>query len=309
MDVILLGAGASTFSCSCSVARPPLGPDLFPALLSAHPEIRSILNDRAWQAFSGGRPFEEGMELAWEVGSKTIAPFLRTMAKYLSNFEPCNCADNGYRRMLAGLRHKLPRLCFSSLNYDLLFDRIVNGVGLDAIYDGPPGRNMAAILKPHGAANLLPDLGFNEMHNVSMVGGEVYFEGLQINVADSARAIAAWCDDGRNEVLAPVMSVYAAGKRTPYNGGWTLNQRRMWGNIVRDARRVVVIGVKLVEADTHLWVPLAANQGAVMYINPSADDQDSFRDWSRRERHHAPLEIVSDGFLGAVPIVIRRLTS
>jgi hypothetical protein len=307
MDAFLFGAGASTFACSCSAARPPLGPGLFSALVDAQPEIRNVLTEEAWRAFSEGRPFEEAMEIAWQIGSTSVAPFLRAMAKYLASFEPCACASNAYRRLLIGLRRRQRRLCFATLNYDLLFDRLVHEQRFNIVYGDRPTPTMVSMLRPHGGANLLPVL-HGELRNVEM-HTEIYFEGLPVEATLSSDRISAWCNDPSHDCLAPVMSVYAVGKRTPINSGWVVDQRRLWSELVRRANRVAIVGVKLVEQDEHIWAPLAENRGALLYVNPNVEDQRLFSEWSRRTRGHAPAEGVTDGFREAVPLLVRRFST
>lgn len=308
MDVVLFGAGASTFSCSCEVLRPPLGLNLFPAMLEAYPEIRLDLDEKAFTAFSDARPFEEGMQLAFEHGSQSIAPLLRTLAKYLGRFEPCSCQLNGYRQLLSGLRSKLAHISFATLNYDLLFDRIALGEGLSLSFGGPRSRTGVSILKPHGAADLLIDVGAAQFHNVAFTGLGNYIQAATRR-AGSSDEIVSWCDDPGNASKAPVMSIYAVGKQTPYNGDTVLAQRNLWSDLVRRAKRVVIVGVKLVENDEHIWTPLAANRGALMYVNNNAGDGAAFIEWSQRTRHAAPREFVEKGFLDAIPNITRRLTT
>lgn len=309
MNIIVFGAAASTYSCICEGARPPLGLGLFSSLVDAHPELRDVLDERALEAFTN-RQFEEGMALALDNGSLSVVPILHATAKYLSRFELCGCRENGYRRMLVGLGAQLHRTRFATLNYDLLLDRAVLGLGLRLRLGGQPDPRTASILKPHGAVNLLPKFN-GQLDNCSFKGSSTYVETGNVECPPplEAQEIVDWCNDGRNSCMAPVMSVYAAGKQTPFNSRLVEEQRQIWGEQVRSAKRVVIIGVKLVEHDAHLWEPLAANRGAVMYVNTSADDRDAFANWSRRVRGHAPLECVQERFLDAIPLVMRRLAN
>lgn len=311
MDVIVFGAAASTHSCTCrdAGARPPLGLGLFSSLLAAQPEVRDVLDERALEAFTN-KPFEEGMALALNSGSLSVSPLLRATAKYLSRFDLCGCRENGYRRMLLGLGAQLHRTRFATLNYDLLLDRAVLGLGLNLRLGGQPDRGTVSILKPHGAVNLLPVMN-GRIEGCSFIRCSTYVETGNVVCPPplEAKEITDWCDDARNSCMAPVMSVYAAGKQTPFNSSLVEEQRQIWAEQVRSAKRVVIIGVKLVEHDAHLWEPLGANRGALMYVNTSADDRDEFANWSRRERGHAPLECVQEKFLDAIPLILRRLAN
>ncbi|RZA33178.1 MAG: hypothetical protein EOP92_22250 [Lysobacteraceae bacterium] len=279
---------------------------MFSALLEAYPQIRVDLDEKAFRAFNDATKFEEGMQLALEYGSQSVAPLLRTMAKYLGRFEPCGCPENGYRQLLKGIRRNLAHINFATLNYDLLFDRVALGEGLNLNFGGPRSRAGVSVLKPHGAADLLVDLETSELENVNFVGFSNYVQAATRR-ANSPEEIVSWCDDPRNGSVAPVMSVYALGKRTPYNGDTVIHQRDLWSRLVLRAKRIVIVGVKLVEEDEHIWAPLAANRGAIMYVNINAGDGAAFVEWSRRTRHAAPHEFVEKGFLDAISLVTRRL--
>ncbi|WP_456953124.1 hypothetical protein [Lysobacter sp. HA35] len=285
-----------------------MGDKLFDALMSARPEIAAIVDAEIVRVFRETNRFEEGMGRVWGDGSRRVAPFLRAMAKYLASFEPCACKRYGYRRLLAALTRNLRRTQFATLNYDLLLDRTALQMGLGIRFGDELTKGTAAILKPHGSVNFLPA---HRIHarDLQIVGCSTYIETNACVVPPpfDLRDIERWCDDPDNEAFAPAMSVYAIGKATPYNSGLVTEYRDAWATAARTAKRVVIVGVKVTEEDTHLWSPLADNRGAIMYVNPSSGDRQAFADWSARHRGRSPVECVPHGFAESIDTIARRL--
>lgn len=207
-----------------------MGDGLYDALVERHPAAKTMLNREAQIAFETSKGFEAAMDQALQVGSLVITPFLREIARFLISFEQCECRTNGYRRFIAGTRKCIRRTILSTLNYDVLLEWAAYRQSVDFAIDQPPLANRLQILKPHGSAGLLPYLDRNNrITNGVMRGLEGGYVGdMPMRFTFERSRLEEWMGDSSNSSLAPVMSVYAKGKYTPYNQPWVTSHRTLW---------------------------------------------------------------------------------
>lgn len=114
MRVVLFGAGASFGSEQAEPHVPPLGRNLFDALLSAYPDVWSHVKDER-EKFTPN--FELGMAEAFEKRGALAVAMHRSVAHYFSRFRVAR--ENTYVRFIEMLRDAgaMRGLAFSTLTY------------------------------------------------------------------------------------------------------------------------------------------------------------------------------------------------
>jgi hypothetical protein len=109
------------------------------------------------------------------------------------------------------------RPIFVTLNYGLFLELAIQATG-SQVYEGltEPPRDNVYVLKIHGSCNLLPDTGrrtFKGENNIFKSLAAAIFEGA-VRPARSTDEIHAFLE--KQTMLAPVMAMYAKGKRVLY---------------------------------------------------------------------------------------------
>lgn len=264
----LFGAGASHGAGAVVPSCPPLGNQLYEALIEAYPQTwGALVQPDEDQAFRDtDLPFEKGMGLVWERREARAQLLITDLALYFTRFEPRGNHDC-YSRLLAllQLRGVLGRSTFGSLNYDCLFELAAGNVGLGVNYSGRPGPpGTLSLVKPHGSCNfVMQGLGRNlVMKNVTVAGSQHFFEGPV--EPRHPREIAALYAAGPS--MPPAISLYAPGKPSPMAHTFLDGVREYWGETVHAADIVVVIGARVVLDDRHVWDPIREAQGRVWYV-------------------------------------------
>jgi hypothetical protein len=303
---VLFGAGASFGAGDISPHSPPLGDKLYDSLIAAYPSSWGALvqPDEDAALRDPDIPFERGMGLIWEHNDTRAQLLITDLALYFTRFEPAGGTDC-YTRLLRtlGLRNVLPRRSFASLNYDCVFELAAGRQGLSVNYDGARrGRHELPFVKPHGSCNfVMQGLGKNiQMTNVTMSGiGAAYFEGPI--EARNPREIAALYAAGPS--MPPAISLYAPGKPSPMAPTALAKLRDRWSNAARGATVVIVVGARVVLADSHVWDPIAGGECEVWYIGkPVGPDFDAFASGLG-----ARLTMFAETFDAALPRLDSRL--
>lgn len=212
---------------------------------------------------------------------QTLIRFQRDVAAHLARYEliPGNC----YQRLVQALGSKCAHVLWVSLNYDFLFEQALWIEGLRVTHDViAEGGTDVRVLKPHGSATFLPDIG-----NMVLQGNEAYgFAGgpapfmfnppirFECNADyDSViQRLKAWYGDERFREMAPVIAQYAYGKRFTSNTNWAERANRLLAHRLAAATDVYLIGVRLTLEDTHVWEPLRRSGARIWVINPTFDD-------------------------------------
>ena len=90
--------------------------------------------------------------------------------------------------------------------------------------------------------------------------------------------------------LYPAMCLYMQSKPIQIGQSWITEQQRRWSEIIRNAKRVLVIGVQPYPSDTHVWTPLAETNASLGYIGP----EEQFRDWTSMYRKERKSELLGE---------------
>lgn len=258
VTLVLLGAGASHGSEPLKeAATPPLGKYLFEELIK-HSCVLSKVSEGIKQEFRND--FEVGMALFNEQHSCLLQAFHRELALYLSSFTPSGTSH--YRDLLVDTKGR--NVIFSSLNYDMMLEDAVLQRGQKYVYSDIREYGSVRIIKPHGSLNFWPR---QYMRNCK-------FEG--VGVALSANATPLSKEQSRircveDDSLSPAISMYAKGKRVSVCPDFVLEQQQMFESACRKASKIVVVGVRVVREDAHIWGPISESSADLIYFGSDCD--------------------------------------
>lgn len=284
--LFLFGAGASAYSGECQYEGvpakhwagdpgcPPLGNDLFSAL-QAGEGVAATLSSSVRAALEAN--FEEGVSRMTGECSGEIHPLLHQTGAFLKDFFPTE--RNYYRRLIRHLVKASEAACFATLNYDLLIERSVLAehrfIACDEA-DVVPGR--FSVLKLHGSCHFVPDLWTPQNPNGMRANIDCKFEGIgptyqtHLRVPWKRELKAAALDSYYGtHTSAPVMAVYGPGKPVLVNGQEMSRWLDAFETQLHAARRIVIVGVKYVADDAHIWARLANAAAPILYVDPYPD--------------------------------------
>ena len=103
--------------------------------------------------------------------------------------------------------------------------------------------------------------------------------------------------------IAPAIAVYAEGKQILHCGSFVENIQQQWENEVIKAKKIFVIGLRVVEHDEHLWKVLASCNAWLGYVGFEPEE---FKDWAKKNRKKNAF-IVANTFEESLPIIQRRI--
>ncbi|WP_417439935.1 hypothetical protein [Idiomarina abyssalis] len=299
--MIVLGAGASHGSLDARPATPPLGYQLFFDMRCSNPEgIANSIDGKFAESFS--RSFEDGMEIMYQWQEfKDIAKFQREIGICLLRFSPKK--KNLYSQLIQSIKDKINRVCFVSLNYDLLLEdcALLNGLGV--MYWGDAKPKDMELLKIHGSANFLPYYGNSSISGFRFVAPKgVGHVNCDIRPASRAEAIE-FCEASDS---APILAQYMRGK-------YFLHGMRGIERIVRqfhfrlaEAKKVLIIGVAVVEEDEHIWGKFENLEAEILYVGREGDCE-KFKSWSKKHSRNSDtvLAYSFQDAIGLVPTVFK----
>ncbi|WP_254436406.1 SIR2 family protein [Vreelandella aquamarina] len=212
--------------------------------------------------------FEAGMATVAD-NSRVINPLQKELACYLSKFSIR--PDNAYVRLFNKLRSCIGQISITTLNYDLLIEQSLASHGLNVDYNAE--NKGVSLLKPHGSSNFLPQIPNGMVFSGNTMSGcGSYFEGLKTKAASTAKEVQAWCDDPKNSDLSPVLAMYAKGKRVVVNRNLIQNTQQKYSELIASSRLVVLVGVKYISHDTHIWEPIVQARPNLLIVDPYPQD-------------------------------------
>ena len=259
--LVLFGAGASHGSePEAGNKTPPLGKYLFQELCKLG-GISSQLPADIKESFYGD--FEEGMA-AFNKGMRVqLQSFHRELSSYLADFFP---SPKSYYVEVLRLLHKR-NVIFSSLNYDMMFEEAVEILGMKTNYglDRVPGT--VRLIKPHGSINFWPDIPFINATNIKI---ETYGSVILAPVEPVSRQDAKRkC--GTDTMFAPAISMYAKGKEVSVCPNYVAEHQAMFTHACRKASQIIIIGVRVVPEDAHIWKAILKSRSEVTYFGSDSD--------------------------------------
>lgn len=267
--LVLLGAGASHGSePSRAHKTPPLGNDLFSALVELG-GVASKIPDDIKEVFEQG--FELGMALFNERIDFQLQAFHRELSSYLADFVPST--DSYYIQLL---RHLIGRnVIFSSLNYDMMLEEAAAMLGRNVYYGIERIPNAVRIIKPHGSINFWPDFPPEMFKNCT-------FSGVGTALKAPVKPVDRLSAKHRCTVdtsFSPAISMYARGKKVSVCPDFVQNQQMLFSTACRRASRIIIVGVRVVADDSHIWDPILKSGSEVTYFGNGADGAE-LRAWA-----------------------------
>lgn len=295
MITFIFGAGASRGSGKTIPYNPPLGNSLYDNLVSQKGCFSNLPN-KLQEVFKH-QGFEAGMSTIPN-NSQIINPLQKEIACYLSKFQIT--PENAYVRLFNKVHRLMPKINIVTLNYDTLIEQAIARIGYPIDYNG--SNKGITVLKPHGSSNFLPQINFNFSGN-TMLGCQSFISGLPTNAVSTNQEVIQWCNNPRNSDLSPVLSMYEKGKRVVINSELIDNIQNKYSAVVANTKLIVLIGIKYIEHDTHIWKALEDSRANLLIINP--EPQDTI-DWlSKNKRNN--VEILSLGFEDSVWEITKRV--
>lgn len=266
--MVLLGAGASFGSGDVIPYPPPLGNKLFEKL-DEKGGIASTLPQYLKDKFVNN--FEEGMADYCVHYNQNIMRFQRELAGYLVSFTPGD--NNHYKNLISSLNNR--RIVYSSLNYDILFELSAFQLNHNIIYHNKHEDGCIRLLKIHGSSNFWPDLGNTILRNCEIYGGK----SADI---DALPELVSQQESIRRSVfensLAPAIAMYAEGKEIMVCPRYIQKQQQMWNETLKSTSKIFIIGVKVHQADLHIWKNIAESKAEVHYFGRKSD-KNGFDAW------------------------------
>lgn len=296
--LILVGAGASFGSGDVQPCRPPLGngPDgLFARLEAAGGQAASLPIDLRRQFRTD---FEKGMALLYEYVDGDIMRFQREMAAYLGAFSPGEA--NAYVRLIRTIGPR--RAIYASLNYDLLFELAAASLGLKTYYSTEPPAKGVRLLKLHGSSNFWPDIP------VGMIRNSTFARNGRADIQAQIRPLTQAETLHRCRVedsIAPAIAMYAEGKAVKISPDYVEWQQELWKTAARSASRIFVVGVRVHNADVHVWGELGKTRAPVTYFGQKWD-KESYEQWAVDNRKRNAY-FVEAGFEECIVSIGRRV--
>lgn len=274
--LILVGAGASFGSGDVQPCCPPLGngPDgLFARLEAAGGQAASFPTDLRTLFRTD---FEKGMAQFYEFADGDIMRFQREMAAYLAAFSPGK--ENAYVRLIRTIGPR--RAIYASLNYDLLFELAAASLGLNTLYGTDPVARGVRLLKLHGSSNFWPDIPVGMIRNSTIKrSGRADIQAPIKPLNQEETLYRCRVEDS----VAPAIAMYAEGKAVKISSDYVERQQALWKAGVGSASRIFVVGVRVHNADVHVWGELAKTRAPVTYFGLEWDKQ-PYEQWTADNR-------------------------
>lgn len=259
--LVLFGAGASYGSePEEGNETPPLGNNLFSELCKLG-GVSSRLPADIKESFYGN--FEEGMGVFNERMKIDLQSFHRELSSYLADFTPS--VNSYYVEMLKLLQGR--NVIFSSLNYDMMLEEAVGIMGMKINYGLGRVPGALRVIKPHGSINFWPDMPIQSFQNIYF---DNYGAVLDAPVRPlSRRATKHRC--GAETSLSPAISMYAKGKQVSICPNYVAEHQTMFASACRKATQIIIIGVRVVPEDAHIWKPILKSKAKVTYFGSDID--------------------------------------
>ncbi len=226
-----------------------------------------------------------------------VFEFQRDLARYLVEFEAGR--DNIYCQFLRAFG---ANVVYASLNYDLLLEESAEHLGLGVYYKSTKRPGYVNIVKPHGSCNFWPDAALGKINMVGSYGNG----GADLRVPLQALPPPDARRRCRNEVgMGPAIAQYAKGKRYNVTGDLIDHQQAAFQDIIRRASGIGVIGVRVHQADGHIWGELAETAANLWYVGFDKD-RAAFDVWKADVGKSNAYFIESD-FEGCIGKLYRRM--
>lgn len=264
---IIFGAGASFGAGSILPERPPLGNQLFLELQRLFPQTWGSIIGELKETFIEN--FELGMKIIWEKFSHSVAQLMQDMSVYFIQFRPVNNSSL-YCKLVSTLRQNeaLNSVSFTTLNYDIILELslLFNGYSINYFYPDSENKNEVEVLKIHGSSNFI-GTGVEGGKGVSYGSGAIFNGGIKASF-DSSEIIETFLVKSG---IAPVMSLYMEGKPVNVSPQILKTLQDTYKRRCLEANIVLIIGVKPVIQDQHIWECIKDCSAKIYYVGSIID--------------------------------------
>lgn len=298
-SVWLFGAGASFGSGGIAPHAPPLGSQLYPALVRAYPNAWGALPADAAAVFKS-QGFEAGMGYVWQRYSQFVSVLQKAIGHYFAQFQVRSDQTCAYRGLISGtgLKSTTKKVMLATLNYDLTLDICLNAEQVQ--FDlGSGGGRAVTLNKPHGACNIFND-SIRATAGTSFTAG-VSFSGPDVKVVSQPEALQRNADP--NNVIPPVLAIFMQGKPCQTSPALLGQWQQDFKAAVLSAKRVGIVGVHPHHVDAHIWQPLADTQADLFYCG----DQAAFDAWAKAHRTSGKASVIGTSFSASVSALVSAL--
>lgn len=265
--LFLIGAGASYGAGSTLPERPPLGNQLFSELQRIYPNSWGTIVDDLKAEFISN--FELGMKTLHDNYSHFVAPLMQNMSEYFIQFRPVNNASL-YCKLIKALefQNKLDCVSFTSLNYDIILELSIANSGNQINYFNPDSliTNEVEVLKIHGSSNFMTT-GIEGTKGISYGTGVSFNGGIRATL-DSNEVIENFLVKSG---IGPAMSLYMEGKPVNVSPQVIQELQNTYRRRCQEAEAIIIIGVKPIKADKHIWNSIIESSCRVFYVGSKSD--------------------------------------
>lgn len=264
---ILLGAGASYGAGAILPERPPLGNQLFIELQRIYSRSWGTIDGELKAKFLSN--FELGMKFLWDNFSHFVAPLMQDMSEYFIQFRPVNNASL-YCKLVQALKesNKLNSVSFTSLNYDILLELSLINNGIKVNYFDPDldEPDVVEVLKIHGSSNFV-GTGIQGGKGISYGSGVTFNGGIEATLDRNVIIENNLVKSG----IGPVMSLYMEGKPVNVSPQIIQDIQKTYHKRCENSAITIVVGVKPLEADRHIWDSIINSLGDLYYVGADSD--------------------------------------
>jgi hypothetical protein len=216
------------------------------------------------------------------------------MAAYFFNFVPR--PQNLYVTLAQRLRIVKWDGAIATLNYERLVELSLGQSNLQPVVGSPsiPGRSVELVL-PHGCCHIFCDSVRGMAAAVSFAGNAVTTDGPVSVIVDPAQ----YNQRINGDAFPPVMSYFEPKKQTTSGASFIRHQRERFSELADAAAAIAVVGMKVRRTDDHIWKPLGAAPGRIVYCaGPSAAME--YRAWQALVRPRAQDTVLDTYIAGAL---------
>jgi hypothetical protein len=264
---ILFGAGASYGAGSILPERPPLGNQLFLELQRIYPNTWGVISGDLKDSFVEN--FELGMKNIWDDYSHSVPQLMQNMSEYFIQFRAVNNSSL-YCELIKKIAsmQRLESVSFTSLNYDIILELSLVHNGFYINYFSPESEVLqeVEVLKIHGSSNFMGTDIYGGK-GISYGAGVTFNGGIKATL-DSNEVIENYLV---NSGIGPVMSLYMEGKPVNVSPKIIANLHDTYKKRLTEAKAIVIIGVKPILTDKHIWDTITKAKGVVYYVGATAD--------------------------------------
>ncbi len=271
--VVVFGAGASFGSDN--VRTPPLANNLFEEIVKYDPHGWGNISVKYKPIFNDD--FEAGMDTIAKDYPNKVARLQKGMAGYFFNFVPLD--GNMYHAFAKIIKKNNWDGALVSLNYERLLDQSLLGAGISPVM-GIPSLNQIEINLPHGCCNIfcegnyMPESAINTLNGLNVIS-----TGTPKLVDDPIEFKAKLTQ----EALPPVMSYFHPEKHTTACVNMINLQRYRFQDLIKNAEKLIVVGVAIRENDKHIWEPISKTNAHFYYCS-GKNELDMFKGWVKKKR-------------------------